>query len=76
MAVERFERRLEGIWQIEGVEAGDATFRHVLADVLPQVAVDGHFGTGNIVHYRHAGQLDDAAFDGVHQGEIADGPRE
>ena len=53
-----------------------ALLGHVLADVLPEVAEHRHFVAGDIVGHRDARQLDDAAFDGVHEREIAHRPRE
>ena len=53
-----------------------ALLRHALADVVPQVAELRRVGAGDVVRHRHARQLDDAAFDGVHQREVAHRPRE
>ncbi len=47
---------------------------HLGADVLPKVPEHRHIVAGNIIGDRDARQLDDAAFDGVHQRKIADGP--
>jgi hypothetical protein len=44
--------------------------------VLPQVAEHRHLAAGDVVGDRHARQLDDAAFDGVHQREVAHRPGE
>ena len=79
VAVERFERGLQLRRQLQRVEvaAGAAALlRHVLADVLPQVAVDRHLVAGDVLGHRHARQLDDAALDGVHQREVAHRPGE
>ena len=42
----------------------------------PQIAVDRHVAGRQVVGDRHARQLDDAAFDRVHQREVADRPGE
>ena len=77
MAVERHERGLQAQRQLEWVQlaaCATALFRHVFADVLPQVAEHRHFFTGYVLRHRHAGQFDNAAFDGIHQREVAHGP--
>ena len=75
--VEGIEGAFQFLGQIQRVETGfAAAFGQLLAHVVPQVAVDGHLGTRHVVHHGHAGQLDDAAFDRVHQREVADGPWE
>ena len=79
VAVEGFQRGLQFHRQAQGVEpvALAATLlRHPLADVLPQFPIDRHIVAGDVVGHRHARQLDDAALDGVHQGEVAHRPRE
>ena len=53
-----------------------ALLRHVLADVLPEVAEHRHLVAGDVLGHRHARQLDDAALDGVHQREVAHRPGE
>ena len=50
--------------------------RHLGADMFPKVSEHGHLAAGDVVGHRHARQLDDAAFDGVHQREVAHGPGE
>ncbi len=50
--------------------------RHLLADVVPEVAELGALAAGNVVGHRHARELDDAAFDGVHEREVAHRPGE
>ncbi|MGB7044308.1 MAG: hypothetical protein WBD65_05185 [Methylocella sp.] len=50
--------------------------RHVLADVLPKVAKHRHLLAGDVFRHRDARQLDDAAFDGIHEGEVAHRRRE
>ena len=47
-----------------------------VADVLPQIAEHRHLVAGDVVGHRNARQLDDAAFDGVHQREVAHRPGE
>ena len=79
VTVEGLQCRLQPGWQLEWVEflIGAATFLgHVLTDVLPEIAKHGQFITGNVLRHRHARQLDDAALDGVHQGEVAHRPGE
>ena len=61
---------------IELLTRPPALLRHVLADVLPQVAEHRHLVAGDVLGHRHARQLDDAALDGVHQREVAHRPRE
>ena len=51
-------------------------FRHVGANVIPEIAEDGDVGAGNVVGDRDAGEFDDSALDGVHEGEVAHGPGE
>ncbi len=53
-----------------------ALARHVLADVLPQVAEHGHLVAGDVLGDGDAGQLHDAGLDGVHEREVAHRPRE
>src|SRR5690606_2628297 len=65
--------------ELERVEAaGLATAfpRHVLPDVYPEVAEDRHFLSRDVVGHGDAGQLDDAALDGVHEREVGHGPGE
>src|ERR1035441_10229661 len=44
--------------------------------MLPAVSALRHIPAGDVVGDRHTGQLDDSAFDGVHEREVAHGPRE
>ena len=44
--------------------------------MFPQVAKHRHVGSRDVVRNRNPRKLDDAAFDGVHQREVAGGPRE
>ena len=79
VAVEGLEGGLELGRQVQGVEAGGlapAFLRHLGADVFPEVAEHRHLGAGDVVGDGHAGQFDDAALDGVHEGEVAHGPGE
>ena len=78
VAVERVQRGLQRVGQVEGAELGGARggLRQVLADVLPQVAIDDRIGLHEVVAHRHARQLDDAALDRVHQAEIGHDPGE
>ena len=77
VAVEGFQGRLQFARQVHRIERRAAPpLRHLPADVLPEIAEHRHLGAGDVVHHRHARQLDDAALDGVHQGEVADRPRE
>ena len=50
--------------------------RHAGADVFPEIAELRHIATGDIVRHRYPGQFDNAAFDGVHQREVAHRPGE
>jgi hypothetical protein len=79
VAVERIERRLQARRQLQRIERfapAAPLLRHVATDVLPQIAEHRHLVAGNVLGHRHARQLDDAALDGVHEGEVAHGPRE
>jgi hypothetical protein len=62
--------------RIECFGLAPALLGHPLADVLPKVTKLGHLLAGDVVGDGHARQLDDPAFDGVHQGEVAHGPGE
>ena len=77
VAVESLERGLKSGWQFEGVEYATFTasgLGHVLADVLPEIAEDGQLVAGDVFGHRNARQFDDAALDGVHEGEVAHSP--
>ncbi len=78
MAVEGIHRGLQRIGQIEGAELGGAGggLRQILADVLPQVAVNDRVGLHEVVAHRHTRQLHDAALNRVHQAEIGHDPGE
>ena len=79
MAVERLEGRLEPGGKGEGIEPlrlAAPLLRHVLADVLPQVAEHRHVVAGDVLGHGDAWQLHDAALDGVHEREVAHRPRE
>ena len=79
VAVEGLQGGLELHGQAEGIEVlclAPPLLRHVGADVLPEISELGHIAAGDVVGHRHAGQLDDAAFDGVHEREVAHRPVE
>jgi hypothetical protein len=79
VAVEGLERGLQAGGKFEGIELATlaaAFLGHVLADVLPEVAIDRHFIAGDVFRDGNARQFDDAAFDGVHEREVAHRPRE
>ena len=79
VSVERFERGLQFHRQAERVQGfgfAASFFRHARADMLPKVAEPGHVAAGDVVRHGHARQFDNAAFDGVHQREIAHRPGE
>ena len=79
VAVKRFEGGLKLRRKAQGVQflrLASALFRHLRADVLPEIPEHRHLRAGNVVGDRHARQLDDAALDGVHEGEVAHGPWE
>ena len=78
MAVERGQPGPEHGGQVEGAELGGARggLRQVLADMLPEIAVDDRIDADEVVAHRHARQLDDAALDRVHQAEIRHDPGE
>jgi len=79
MSVQGFQCGLQLHRQTERVQRlgrTTALLWHALADVLPQVAEFRHFAAGDVVGNRYPRQLDDAAFDRIHQRKIAHGPRE
>jgi hypothetical protein len=79
VAVERLQGRLEPGGKLERVEFSPfaaSLLRHVFADILPQVAEDRHFIARYVLRDGDARELDDAAFDRVHEREVAHGPRE
>ena len=78
MAVERGQPGPEHGRQVKGAELGGARggLRQVLADMLPEIAVDDRVDADEVVAHRHAGQLHDAALDRVHQAEIRHDPGE
>ena len=53
-----------------------ALLRHLLPDVVPEVAERGHLAAGNVVRDRHPGKLHDTALDGIHEREVAHRPGE
>ena len=79
MPVERFERGLQlhgEAQRVERLRLAPPPLRHLPPDVLPKVAELRHLAVRDVVRHRHPRQLDDAAFDGVHQREVAHRPRE
>ena len=79
MTVEGVKGCLQLRRQVERVERlclAPAFFRHPGPDMFPEVAEHRHFLARDIVGHRDTGQLDDAALDGIHQGEVAHGPGE
>ena len=79
MPVESFQGGLEFYGQAEGIQGLGlaAPFPgHPGADVFPEVAKLGRVAARDIVGHRHAGQFDDAAFDGVHERKVVHGPVE
>ena len=60
--------------RVERVRFASTLLRHLRTNVLPEIAEFGHIAARNIVGDRHPGKLDEAALDGVHQGEIAHRP--
>ena len=77
MVVERGQRGPEHGQQVEGAELGCRRgLRQVLADMLPQIAIDDRIDAHEIVGNWHAGQLHNAALDRVHQAEIGHDPGE
>ena len=64
-------RKAQGI-ERTGLSA--APFGHAGSDVFPQLAVHGHLVARYVVRDRDARQLDDAALDGAHEGEVAHRP--
>ncbi len=79
VAVQRFQGGLKLRRQAQRVERfrlAAALLRHLRSDVLPEIAVHRHLLARNVVGDRHAGQLDDPAFDGVHERKIVHRPGE
>ena len=77
MAVEGLQSRLQAGWKLERIElsaAAAALLGHILPDIFPEVAIDRHLVAGDVFSDGHAGQLHDAAFDGIHEREVAHGP--
>ena len=62
--------------RIEFTALAAAFLGHVLADVLPKVAINWHFIAGDVFRDGNARQFDDAAFDCIHQREVAHRPGE
>ena len=79
MTIQSQQRGLQTRGQLQRVQfatRATALLGHVFADVFPQVAEHRHLFTGDVLSHRHTRQLDNAAFDGVHQREVAHGPGE
>ena len=78
MPIQGFDRRLQLCGQAFGILAtalAPPLLGHLAFDVLPQFPIARHI-LGNVVGYRNPRQLDDAAFDRIHQRKVADRPRE
>ena len=71
----RFATQPEG-WRVEFTGLAAPFLWHLRPDMLPQLAELRHVPAGDVVGDRHARQFDEAAFDRVHQREIADCPME
>ena len=79
VAVERFQGGLQfggNAQRIERLGFAPAFLGHLRPDVFPQIAEHRHLLAGDVVGHGHARQFDDAAFDGVHQREVAHRPGE
>ena len=61
---------------IESAALCAAPLRHLLADVVPEVAKPRHLAGLDVVRDRHPGELDDPALDRVHEREVAHRPGE
>ena len=77
MPVQCFQCRLQLGWKAKWVQVSFAPLLlgHVLANVLPEVAKDGHLSSRNIVRHRYPRQLNDTALDSIHQAKVRTGPR-
>ena len=79
VAVKRFQRRLQlrrQAQRIERIALAPSLLRHLLADVFPEIPEHRHLGPWDVVGHRDARQFHDAAFDRIHEREIAHRPRE
>ena len=79
MSVKGVERRDERGGQRQRVQMLRLTatlLRHLTPNGLPKIPKRGHFSTRNVIGHRHTRQLNDAALDSVHQGEVAHHPGE
>ena len=79
MSVQGLQSSLEKGRQIQGVEIcglASPLLRHLAADMFPKNTKFRHLVARDIVGHRHAGELDDTAFDGIHQREIVHCPGE
>ena len=78
VSVQGVERGVQGRGQAQWVEIlrfAAPLFRHLPADVFPEIPEDRNFCAGDVVGYGDARELDDPAFDGIHEREIGHGPR-
>ena len=78
MPVQGLQRRLQFHRNTERVKEtgpGETLLRHLLSDMLPEIAELGHLFAGDVVGDRNARQFYDAALDGVHERELVHGPR-
>ncbi len=50
--------------------------RHVFADVLPEITEHGHVLARNVFGHRDTGEFNHPTLNGVHEGKVAQGPRE
>lgn len=79
VAVKGLQRRLQASGEFERVEflALAAPFLGaIFADVLPEGAAHRHIFAGDVFRHRDGRPLDDAAFDGIHEREVAHRPWE
>ncbi len=82
VTVKRLDGGLEQDGQLQGIEvtglvpSGFRQADFLLFQGLPEISEHGHFIARNVFRHGDTRQLDDAALDGVHQGEVAHGPRE
>ena len=60
---------------VEGARRAAALLGHVGPDVFPEVPKHRHLVAGDILGDRHPREFHNPALDGVHEGEVAHGPR-
>ncbi len=79
MPIKRVQRRLQLRRQAQRIERftrfAAPLLGHFGANVFPKITEFGHITAGNVVRNRHTGQLDNAAFNRIHQRKIACHPR-